>query len=263
MENSEIIYIMEKINQYGWFLLIIFIERLFPNRAYNLHYKGIVSDIFHTFDPLIKPFIIVSGISFLNYIFPQISNGFFKIPSHWPIWLHIPFIIIISEMSFYWIHRLVHKNKYLWQFHRVHHSSTMYQSIMTSRFHPIDSSLFVIPYILLITLLDINIWVVSCFGLFQGLMDKYGHSNINGPRWTGYFISNPHFHAWHHSNDYDAIDKNFSRDFVFLDYIFKTAYFPKDLKPTSFGDVNYPTNFIVQLYTPLLNILKILKKNNV
>jgi sterol desaturase/sphingolipid hydroxylase (fatty acid hydroxylase superfamily) len=87
-------------------------------------------------------------------------------------------------------------------------------------------------------------------------MDRYGHSNINGPRFTGYFIGSPHFHAWHHSRAPEALNKNFGRDTVFMDYLFGTAYYPKDKRADSFGDPEFSNNYLVHQTLPFVSIFK-------
>ena len=241
-------------SKYGWVLLLPILERLFPARPIGLTHKGIVSDIFHTFDPVIRPAFVVFGVQALQFLLPGLSNGFLKIPSTWPLWSHVLIIIVVSELSFYAVHRLTHRVSFLWEFHRVHHSSTSYQSLMTSRFHPVDSLMFAAPYVFAVNALGLNLEVVFWFGVFQSFMDRYGHSNINGPRWTGYFITTPHFHAWHHSTDQRAWDKNFSRDFVFLDYLLGTAFYPKNETPQEFGEPGYPPHFHTQFFMPFIEL---------
>ena len=53
--------------------------------------------------------------------------------------------------------------------------------------------MFAAPYVFAVNALGLNLEVVFWFGVFQSFMDRYGHSNINGPRWTGYFITTPQF----------------------------------------------------------------------
>jgi sterol desaturase/sphingolipid hydroxylase (fatty acid hydroxylase superfamily) len=85
-------------------------------------------------------------------------------------------------------------------------------------------------------------------------MDRYGHSNINGPRWTGYFITTPHFHAWHHSTELRAWNKNFGRDFVFFDYLFGSAFYPKDEAAREFGEPDYPAHIHLQFLKPFTEL---------
>jgi sterol desaturase/sphingolipid hydroxylase (fatty acid hydroxylase superfamily) len=106
---------------------------------------------------------------------------------------------------------------------------------------------------------------VLLFHVFRGFMDRYIHSNLNGPRWVHKFmVSSPYFHRWHHANDPQARDKNFSGDFIFLDVLFGTAYDPdpkiKPL-PKQFGEPNYSNNFFVQQIIPFSFLYKRFKRS--
>ncbi|HEX5369098.1 MAG TPA: hypothetical protein VFY10_06750 [Dehalococcoidia bacterium] len=60
------------------------------------------------------------------------------------------------------------------------------------------------------------------------------------------------YHRWHHSAEREAINKNFSGLFPFVDGLFGTLYFPKGRQPTTFGvaDQPVPAGFLPQLVYP-------------
>ena len=243
---------LDKFNAYGWFLLIIVLERLFPTRRIPLLNRGWVFDLLHTYEPFVRAFLIGAAAAAL---IPYAAH----VPGHgWlsgeAIWLNLVALMLISEVTFYFVHRLTHMSPTLWEFHRVHHSSTTYYSFMTSRFHILDLVLFALPYVVIAAYLGARPEALMAYSVFQGFMDRYGHSNVRGPRFNWYFLGNPHFHAWHHSNDPAAHDKNFSRDFAFMDYIFGTAYYPKDKLAEDFGDPTFPVNYVTQQVLPFWNV---------
>jgi len=66
-----------------------------------------------------------------------------------------------------------------------------------------------------------------------------------------YVIASPTFHRWHHSNEPEAIDKNFAGLFAFIDLAFGTFYMPDQKQPTRFGITEtMPNGIIVQLRWP-------------
>ena len=173
-----------------------------------------------------------------------------------PLWGQFLLVFVMTELVFYVMHRLMHAVPFLWAFHRVHHSSTQYYALMTKRLHLFDEMLFGVPTLSAVLFFSPDPRVAFILVFFRRFMDLYGHSNINGPRFTGYFLVTPHFHAWHHSNHPAAMDKNFSRDTVFLDYLFGTAYYPKGQIPTTFGDPSYTTNYFRQQIQPFIEIFR-------
>jgi hypothetical protein len=241
-------------------VLLPFLERLFPVRQIPLVHRGIISDVIYTYEPWVRPACYFFGLKALQTVLPGLSNGSLSIPKVCPVWVHVFVIILLSEITFYAVHRLCHKYAFLWEFHRVHHSSTSYQSMMTARFHPVDSMIFTVPYIFALQIFGINLAVAFWFGVFQAFMDRYAHSNINGPRLTGYFLNTPFFHAWHHSNDPRAMNTNFGRNFVFIDYIMGSAFYPKSENATDFGEPSYPSSIHLQIFKPFYEIFLILHK---
>ncbi len=246
------LWYLDKFNAYGWFLLIIVLERLFPTRPTPLLNRGWAYDVLHTYEPYIRAFIIGTIASWLIPAMSVVPGAGLLAGQGMLVTLFV--LMLISEVSFYWWHRLTHAVPWLWEFHRVHHSSTTYYSLMTSRFHVLDLAMFALPYIVLAAWLGARFDALMAYSMFQGFMDRYGHSNVKGPRFHWYFLGNPHFHAWHHSNAPEAVDKNFSRDFCFMDYLFGTAYYPRDRYADDFGDPKYPVNFFVQQALPFWTI---------
>ena len=62
------------------------------------------------------------------------------------------------------------------------------------------------------------------------------HARID---WTygpvGRVIASPAFHRWHHSQEPEAIDKNFSGLFAFWDVLFGTYYHPHSIEYPATG----------------------------
>ena len=50
-------------------------------------------------------------------------------------------------------------------------------------------------------------------------------------------IVTPNSHHWHHAPDDMAIDKNYTADYAFIDYLFGTAVKTDDKFPTRYGVV--------------------------
>ena len=172
-------------------------------------------------------------------------------------------LLLMGHITFYVAHYYSHKIPLLWQFHRVHHSSLTLDSFSTSRFHVIDKALFAAPYLMLVTYFQPDPALVFLYISFRDFWGRYGHGNIKDAHWMGYILSNPKFHRWHHSNHPEAIDKNFSGEFNFMDYMFGTAYYPKERIPDNFGEADYSNNIIVQHYRPFVDIYNIAKKDGV
>jgi sterol desaturase/sphingolipid hydroxylase (fatty acid hydroxylase superfamily) len=66
--------------------------------------------------------------------------------------------------------------------------------------------------------------VIDAYIVIVGFQAVFNHANVSvrlGP--LRYLIVTPNFHHWHHSQDDEAIDKNYATHFAFLDHLFGTA----------------------------------------
>lgn len=248
---------------YGWIWLIPIVERLIPLKGQRLIRPGMVNDLIHTYHRFHLWTMLNAVLASWLITYAQTHEGqgpYLRgalIDAHWS--LNFIAILFFGHVTFYASHYACHKVPMLWQFHRVHHSSVYLDSFSTSRFHVIDKTLFAAPYLMLVTYFQPDPGMVFLFITFNDFWGRYGHGNIKDPHWIGYFMSNPKFHRWHHSNHPDAIDKNFSAEFNFLDWIFGTAYYPKEQVPEDFGSGEYSNNIIVQHYQPFLDCYNIVK----
>ena len=234
--------------------IIFTLEKIWPARDSRWLAKGWISDLFHTYEPWLHGTVYGGYIALANqYLVYEPLSG-------WVQTLHpaIQFLLLflVTELIFYVVHRMAHKSPILWAFHQVHHSSTQYYSLMTKRFHVLDEMLFAIPTISAIALLGAEAKVAMVMIVFRRFMDVYGHSNINAPKMLIFFLVTPHFHAWHHSRDEAALDKNFGRDMALFDYLLGTAYYPKDRIPLRFGYPDYTNNYLKQQWYPFAQLAK-------
>src|SRR4051794_25620904 len=58
-----------------------------------------------------------------------------------PYWVQIPTIILLSDLGFYWTHRMFHAVPALWKFHSIHHSIEELDWLAAARVHPVDQIL--------------------------------------------------------------------------------------------------------------------------
>jgi len=196
-------------HSFGRLLLVLALEQLFPvRRKTPVLNKGWISDLVHNHDYLRS--MAVGGISsaWMVHIVGSNPQGPFAEQS---VALNFLMLVVVNEVTFYFIHRFCHANPFLWQFHRVHHSAVTYYSLIASRMHLVDALLTQVPPLIIALSLGARMEALIYYGLFRAFMDRYGHSNVNGPRRMLFLLSTPHYHAWHHATDPAAWNKNFSR----------------------------------------------------
>lgn len=134
----------------------------------------------------------------------------------------------IVDFFFYWFHRTLHGNRYLWQAHLLHHSDEHMNVMTAQRGHFTEtllSPLFIaLPMAVLFQLPPVTIGILS---LVPYAYQFFAHANINvgfGPFW--WVLISPNYHRIHHSIELRHRDKNFTNWFPVWDIIFGTVYVP-------------------------------------
>lgn len=268
--------IIQHLSEYGWVLLILLMERIGHIYKQPLFRTGLVSDVLYTYQNVVLQLlfatsapIIIEGIAttaIAANFFPETGDGFLQNSlASQPLWANLIILILWGEIVFYTVHYYAHKIPFLWEFHRVHHSSRMVDSFSTSRFHVFDRFWFTFPNVLFMAYTGAVGDAIMIYFLMRTFMDRYIHANINGPRWTHkLLISSPHFHRWHHVTDRSIHNCNYSGDFIFMDVLFGTAYDPSPQektppRPGEFGEPGYPSyadNIIVHQFLPFFFLYK-------
>jgi sterol desaturase/sphingolipid hydroxylase (fatty acid hydroxylase superfamily) len=101
----------------------------------------------------------------------------------------------------------------------------------------------------LILLADPEVAVIK--GMVDAVWGMYIHSNIRVRTGRLQFVLNgPEMHRWHHASDVDAYDRNFSTKLAIWDWLFGTAWLPRDRMPSGYGldAEDFPTTYLMQQF---------------
>jgi sterol desaturase/sphingolipid hydroxylase (fatty acid hydroxylase superfamily) len=238
--------------------VLVPLERLFAlRREQRVLRPGWRTDVVHFLvNPLLRTAgtIVIAGPFFLlaSVATPESWKG--AVRSQPPA-LQLVEALAIVIVGAYWAHRLSHRIPFLWRFHRVHHSSEQLDWLAAGHLHPLDTAFSVVlPGVPLVLLgftratFGISLTVLTLLAIVD-------HANLRfrfGPlRWV---LPNPQWHHWHHSNEPEARDKNFSGIAV-VDRVFGTAYLPDGRFPTAWPGrygINepMPAGYLGQLASP-------------
>lgn len=216
-----------------------------------------------------------------------------------PVWTILVIGFIVRDFVQWWIHRLLHRSDWLWQFHQVHHSVEEMGFAAHLRFHWMENVVYRTLEYIPLALLGIGLHDFFIIHIFTLAWGHYNHSNITiDGKVTGgilgcligvvfgmglldtqmtmmhpavmillctvlgifllgpimkYIFNSPEMHIWHHS--YELPDSrrfgiNFGLTLSVWDYIFRTAYIPKegrDIKLGFPGIEEFPEDFIGQV----------------
>ena len=161
-------------------------------------------------------------------------------------------LIIIPDFLAYWRHRAEHV--FFWPIHAVHHSPRELHAA-NSIGHPLQI-LFSLAFISIpMSLIQMSGPAVPiAVGMIVGMLSYYIHSPIelNFGRFRRIIVDN-RFHRIHHSLEERHFDKNFGICFSIWDFLFGTAYDPKDEWPSvGLADRLPPTNIREFLVHPFM-----------
>jgi len=135
----------------------------------------------------------------------------------------------------------------------VHHSTKHMDWMAGSRQHIIETIITRTLVLGPIYLLGFSKEVIDAYIIVVGFQAVFNHANVSvrlGP--LRYLIVTPNFHHWHHSQDADALDKNYAAHYAFLDHLFGTAVNSNKVWPERYGVLGdyVPKGFLKQLAFP-------------
>ena len=143
-----------------------------------------------------------------------------------PDWLLLVVTVFLGDLVGYLRHRIEH-HRWLWPVHAVHHSDTHLTWLSFARIHPINQVTTAIFDLALLMILGLPDWAITGAFLFRHYWGMLIHADLPWTfGWLGNIFVSPAMHHWHHVREGEAIGKNFSIVFAFIDRMFGTFYLP-------------------------------------
>jgi sterol desaturase/sphingolipid hydroxylase (fatty acid hydroxylase superfamily) len=175
-----------------------------------------------------------------------------------PLWAQFIGVLVVSDVGYYTAHRLSHAIPALWKFHSVHHSIEEMDWLASARVHPFDQIFTNTLSLFPVFCLGFSPTALVLFGLIYQAQSLWLHSNTRltiGPlKWL---IASPEYHHWHHADQREAYDRNFSALLSIIDVIGGTIFLPKNRRPERFGVSDpVPRSYPQQLLYPFVSLWK-------
>jgi len=246
------------------FVLLVPMERLFALRPQKLRRPGFATDLAYYFLSSLLPgrllawplAMLVAGLAWLA------PRGLVAWPTDMPWWLRLALGLVVAEIGFYWGHRLMHQQAWLWRFHAIHHSAEQMDWLVNTRAHPIDlvftRACGYLPLYLLGLAqaggdkLDTLPLLVSLVGSLWGYVI---HANVRWRwPWLEGWIATPAFHHWHHERlGADPRGQNYAGLLPWVDKLFGSYRVEPGRWPERYGiEEPMETGLASQLIRPLL-----------
>lgn len=242
----------------GSTLIFIFIEKLFPLRKEQPVFRPAWQTDFQHFivNHLLVGFVLLAVNLLVHRLFGWAVQGTVQ---DWVrglnFWVALFLIILVADLVQYATHRAYHEMPVLWRLHAVHHSAKHMDWIAGSRQHILELILTRTLVLAPIFVLGFSKEVIDAYIVVVGFQAVFNHANVSvrlGP--LRYLIVTPNFHHWHHSQDSEAIDRNYAAHFAFIDHLFGTAVQSERQWPARYGVLGdyVPEGFWKQLKFPFV-----------
>jgi sterol desaturase/sphingolipid hydroxylase (fatty acid hydroxylase superfamily) len=173
----------------------------------------------------------------------------------WPEWTQLILLFVVADFIQWNTHRLLHRVPWLWQFHKVHHSVEEMGFAAHMRYHWMENIVYKSILYIPLTMIGFGIDDFFIVHIVAVAIGHFNHSNIYitwGP--LKYLLNSPAMHIWHHAKQVpQGVGVNFGISLSIWDYIFKTAYIPKEGRDIALGfdDMEtFPKSFLKQSIYP-------------
>jgi sterol desaturase/sphingolipid hydroxylase (fatty acid hydroxylase superfamily) len=180
---------------------------------------------------------------------------------HLPAWSQLVLIFVLRDFMQWNIHRLLHHVNWMWEFHKVHHSTEEMGFSALLRYHWMENVIYRSLEYIPLAMIGFGIsdfFIVHIFTLVTG---QLGHANLKislGP--LKYLFNGPQMHLLHHAKEMPEshpVGFNYGITLSIWDYLFKTNYWPKDDENLLIGlpdSEDFPQDFIGQTIRPFQRV---------
>ena len=242
----------------GSTLIFIFIEKLFALRRDQPVFRPEWQTDFHHFivNHMVVGFVLLATNLLVHKLFGWAAKDGVRFwVQDLPFPVAVFLIVLVADLVQYWTHRAYHEVPLLWRLHAVHHSVKSMDWLAGSRQHILELIITRTLVLAPIYVLGFSKEVIDAYIIIVGFQAVFNHANVSvrlGP--LRYVIVTPNFHHWHHSQDDEAIDKNYAAHFAFLDHLFGTAVQSDRKWPEHYGvQGDYvPNGFFKQMAFPFV-----------
>jgi len=181
--------------------------------------------------------ILLGFVMAINSIFGVATAGLFvwlnKVPFgllnlfEAPVWVELLLSILVLDLiAQYGVHFLLHKVKWMWRLHIVHHSDKHVDASSGTRHHPIDFILREVFALLAVVIMGMPISFYFFYRILSVLFTYWTHANLSLPLWLdkglSWVIVSPNMHKFHHHFELPWTDSNYGNMLSVWDRIFGT-----------------------------------------
>lgn len=174
--------------------------------------------------------VFVAGLFYFIYDDLQKRYGLFHIKPGVVLWI---LLFILTDLIWYWYHRLAHEINILWMAHVVHHQSEDFNYTASTRITVLQAFVRT-SFWCILPLLGFPAGMITSLLLVHGLYPFFIHTRLIGKLGVlEYILVTPSHHRVHHASDEKYLDKNYGDVLIIWDKLFGT--FMKEEEEPKYG----------------------------
>lgn len=181
-----------------------------------------------------------------------------------PVWTELVLSLIVLDLiAQYGVHFFLHKIKWMWRLHIVHHSDKHVDVTTGTRHHPFDFMIRECFALIAVIIMGMPISYYFFYRILSVLFTYWTHANIKLPlsvdKSLSYVIVTPNMHKFHHHNELPWTDSNYGNMLSIWDRLFGTFVYDDPSKIVYGVDIADHTddeNLMVQLGIPFNKSVK-------
>jgi sterol desaturase/sphingolipid hydroxylase (fatty acid hydroxylase superfamily) len=236
------------------FVVVFCLERLMPYRGDWRRDDQQLNDVGHAVFSGVVAGVAGNAIVQMTYALFDVARGSGVRglgAQGWPLGVEILLTHVIIDFGRYFHHRAMHRYRWLWRIHALHHSGERLSVLKTQRAHALERLMQLLYTYAVLAALGSSRNAVFWILLPNALLAFLIHSNIDMK--TGsleWIIVGPRTHRLHHSADMGEAMHNFGSVITLWDVLFGTALTPFSRQcPETVGIAGdaTPRGFIAQI----------------
>ena len=227
--NGAINYAALAIPAFFLFLGLEYVAALRQNRKDIFKFDSSIANIsIGIAERLLNLFLTASFYGVFLWIYENCAV--WRIPTTPLVWL---FLILATDLVWYWYHRLGHEVNLLWAAHIVHHHSEEFNYSVSARITTLQAIARNVFWCVL-PLAGFHPAMVMTILVVHGAYSFFTHTQlIRSLGWLENILITPSHHRVHHASNEKYLNKNYGDLFVFWDKMFGT--FQQEDEPIVYG----------------------------
>ncbi len=187
-----------------------------------------------------------------------------------PVWVQLLLSLLVLDLiAQYGVHYFLHKVRWLWRLHLVHHTDKHVDVTTGTRHHPLDFLIRELFALSAVIIMGMPISYYFFYRILSVLFTYWTHANVRLPLWLdkglSYIIVTPNMHKFHHHYQLPWTDSNYGNILSIWDRIFGTYVYgdpSKIVYGVDIADHTDDENLRVQLAIPFNKTVKSKPRNH-